>query len=477
MTLLVAGVSQSTMWMVSDTAITGSGITLRKRTHQIKVIPSRDGFALIGFAGDQHHGTRLIENAASQPSRSRAVEVLADGHRRYPSVDFAYGHIDEGGAHLFQISEGTVREVPALYLGLPAAFEHFQRIRHNAEIDSTPEAIRAFVCGSRSAEPVPQPLSIAITSMLQLFAERSERDVAGWPVPYFLTKEGAFFCGYGYSVSDPILTKIGPGSIVPHGTAEAGGFGLSVTELGHAKGMVVYWLQQPGGTVFVRTSEGYDVHEFHGTPSQFRESAFSAIGEPVTLLFGDQPHGSPESIVVLRDEAGIPSMAIAKHGDSFSFSVLNVETPFRVRASVNLNPDSDAERPGGSLSSDQLSLNLSDDKSTATVGLLRDGKTATEITLHPAELDLIIAKLGEARAVMSEQIPTQPPQDAGRRELAVIDPVWRTDPPLHTGLDGVILRLRHLGYGWLTFILPHNEALSLGKWLCEYEEARARSGA
>jgi hypothetical protein len=240
--------------------------------------------------------------------------------------------------------------------------------------------------------------------------------------------------------------------------------------------MVVYWLQQPGGTVFVKTSQGYDVHEFNGVPSQFKESAFSAIGEPINLLFGDQPPGPPESIMVLRDEAGIPSMAIAKHGDSFSFSVLNVSTPFRARASVSLKPDSDAERPGGSLSTDRLSLNLSDDKSSATLALLRDGKAANEISLRPAQLDLIIAKLGEARAVMSEQVPPQPPQDAGTRELAVIDPIWRTDPPLHAGLDGVVLRLRHPGFGWVTFILPHNEAVSLGKWLCEYEEARAKSG-
>ena len=49
-------------------------------------------------------------------------------------------------------------------------------------------------------------------------------------------KEGAFMCGYGYSVSDPIFDRIAPGSIVPHGTAEAGGYGLSVTELANEKG-------------------------------------------------------------------------------------------------------------------------------------------------------------------------------------------------------------------------------------------------
>jgi hypothetical protein len=313
--------------MVADTAITGGGLTSRQRAYQIKIVPSRDGRALLGFAGDQHYGRQLMEDAASLPAGARAVEVLACSHRQYPSVDFAYAYVDRVGPHLIRISKGAAQELPAFHIGLSDAFEHFQRIRHRSEIDPTPEAIRAFVCGSRSPEPVPQPLSVAITSMLCLFAERSERDVGGWPVPYFLTSEGAFFCGYGYSVSDPILTKIGPGSIVPHGTPEAGGFGLSVTELGHGKGMVVYWLQEPGGMVFLRTADGYSAQCFEGPPSQFKQAVFSAVGEPINLLFSEQPHGPPQSITVLRDEAGTLNMAIAKHGDSFSFSVFERRNP------------------------------------------------------------------------------------------------------------------------------------------------------
>jgi hypothetical protein len=114
--------------------------------------------------------------------------------------------------------------------------------------------------------------------MLQVFAERSERDVGGWVTPYLLTKEHAFLCGYAYSVSDPILTKIGPGSIVPHGTSEAGGFGLSVTEVGDCEGVIVYWLQQPGGTVFITGEQGYTTHHFEGRPSEFITRASTAVG-------------------------------------------------------------------------------------------------------------------------------------------------------------------------------------------------------
>src|SRR6266571_4959534 len=88
--------------------------------------------------------------------------------------------------------------------------------------------------------------------MLRLFAERSERAVGGWVTPYYLTREGAFLCGYGYAVSGPVLTRIGPGSTVPHGTAEAGDFELSLTELGVLRGVIVYWLQRPEGAMFLK---------------------------------------------------------------------------------------------------------------------------------------------------------------------------------------------------------------------------------
>lgn len=276
MTLLVAGISGSNPWMVAHTVIDGP-LATRQRTYEIKIVPSRDDRALLGFAGDLHYGRRSIEAAASIPAGAKAAEILAANHRQCPSADFAYAYIDRAGPHLVQISEGAAREVPTFHIGLFDAFAHFQRIRHDKEIDATPDAIRIFVCGSRSFQPVPDPLSEAITSMLRLFAERSKRDVGGWPVPYFLTGEGAFFCGYGYSVSDPILRKITPGSVVPHGTSGAGGFSLSVTELGHGKGIVVYWLQQPGGTVFLRTAHGYDAREFSGTPSHFKKSRIRSL--------------------------------------------------------------------------------------------------------------------------------------------------------------------------------------------------------
>ena len=181
-----------------------------------------------------------------------------------------------------------------------------------------------------------------------------ERDVGGWATAYVLTKEGAFLCNYSYAVSDPILTKIGPGSTIPHGTADAGGFGLSVTEFGELQGVVVYWLQQPGGTVFVRGADGYKAHAFRGLPTEFIAEASTALNRKVEILFGDQPSGPARKISILRDENGLPSIALADHGGSLSFSVLNVSTPFKTDAALDLAGGGETGALRRELASDQI---------------------------------------------------------------------------------------------------------------------------
>ena len=149
--------------------------------------------------------------------------------------------------------------------------------------------------------------------MLRTFLQRAERDVGGWAVPYVLVSEGVYMCGYAHGVSDPILDRIGPGAIVPHGTAEAGGYGLSVTEFGGLEGMVVYYRQLPGGLVLIREKLGYRTVRIDGAPAAFRAKASDLLGAPVDIFFGeDTPVGLPESITVLRDEDGQPAAAIAQ---------------------------------------------------------------------------------------------------------------------------------------------------------------------
>src|SRR5262249_11160319 len=153
------------------------------------------------------------------------------------------------------------------------------------------------------------------------------------------------------------------GASLPHGTAEAGGFGLSITEVGHADGLTVYWLQQPGGMVFLRDANGYERSSFEGTPNEFIARASAATGKKIELWFGEQPTGIPQSITVMRDESGVPSIAIAKHGDSFSFSVLNTGTPFRTNVTMNL-AGRPIDLPGGNPNAEGVRVNLAEDKST-----------------------------------------------------------------------------------------------------------------
>jgi hypothetical protein len=62
-------------------------------------------------------------------------------------------------------------------------------------------------------------------------------------------------------------------------------------------------------------------------------------------------------------------------------------------------------------------------------------------------------------------VSAEPKQDPGSREFLVIDPAWRTEGSPHAEIDGVLMRLRHIGLGWVSFLLPRKEASALGKWL------------
>jgi hypothetical protein len=185
--------------------------------------------------------------------------------------------------------------------------------------------------------------------------------------------------------------------------------------------MVVYWLQQPGGSVYSRTADGYDVLKFDGMPSVFKQLASTVLGQTVELMFGDQPTGPPASVTIMRDERGVPSMVLARHGDALSFSVLNVGTKFRMRATVSLK-GTEQDKPGGLLATDHVAVTLDASKSTATIDLLTDGKPATRIELQTPELDAVLAALGEARAIMRDGVPTTAPEQRSARELVITPP-------------------------------------------------------
>ena len=81
MSLVVVGVTDCTVWMLSDTAITGPKIELRERQYLPKIEPSNSGTSLVAFAGDEHNGSRLIREAIAEKDTNRAIQILVDGGR------------------------------------------------------------------------------------------------------------------------------------------------------------------------------------------------------------------------------------------------------------------------------------------------------------------------------------------------------------------------------------------------------------
>jgi hypothetical protein len=328
MTLLVAANDEKEIWMVADTAITGGTIAVREQEYEIKIVPSKDKRALIGFAGDHHFGSKAIHQAAIVSSGKEGIAILEGVSGDHTSAEFAYGYFDGNKTQLLRIKNGKSEPVPTLHLGSDEAFEHFQKIRLRADIDFVPGALVIFFCGNWLSGVIPQNVKNAIRAMFALFAERQERDLGGWPTAFMLTKEGAALVGYGYSVSDPILPQITPGSVVPHGTPSGGGFTLSITESGRDGSMVVYWLQRPGGSVYVRTNTGYDAHHFDGNPTKFTADAKAALKREIHVMCNETDLGVPDRTSVHLDANGKPGVAIATKGRSFSVFALNVTTPF-----------------------------------------------------------------------------------------------------------------------------------------------------
>jgi hypothetical protein len=100
-----------------------------------------------------------------------------------------------------------------------------------------------------------------------------------------------------------------------------------------------------------------------------------------------------------------------------------------------------------------------------------EGQPTAKVVMNARDLDLAIAVLGEARALLRDAVPPEPRKDKGTREVMVLDPAWRTQMPMHPSLNGLELRLRHPGLGWLTFVIPWHEAKSLGEWLSKNSTA------
>ena len=451
MTLVIAGITDNSVWMLGDTAITEGTIGIREREFAVKIDVGETFPALVGFAGGPEYGARAVRQAAVANSPEAALRLLEEASQP-GGIDFVYGWIDGDKPRLAKITSGGTRESPAAYIGSPEAFSLFQEIRHGEKGSYAPLAFKNFMCAMRGDEvSVPIELSNAVQSLLDVFVSRQEHDVGGWAVPYLLTSKGAHFCSYSYSVSDPVFNQIIPGSIIDHGTPEGGGATLSVTEIPENNGMVVYWLQLPGGYVWLRGDDGYISHFFKGGPSVFKRAVRDALSLDVDLWAGDQPLGPPRRLTIVRGSDGCIDATIADHGNGLTFAVHNTATEFRHASKLFLGENNPSAPTG------VIIEKLSD--AVAEIRL-PEGKAS----LDALGIEQLMAKLAEIRSQLRPEVRTDL---LSVTTVAQIDPAWRTFPVLHPGIGGLTLNLRHSGYGWLGFVLPLWEARNLGQWLID----------
>lgn len=113
----------------------------------------------------------------------------------------------------------------------------------------------------------------------------------------------------------------------------------------------------------------------------------------------------------------------------------------------------------------ELKVTLHPDRQNATLEMHMNGSPLGHIIMDATNLSETIETLGHIRAAMADEVPRE--IDPGTRLLAIPDPIWQTLRPTepHAPPDSVILALRDPGRGWLSFLLPGNEARTLATWL------------
>ena len=110
-----------------------------------------------------------------------------------------------------------------------------------------------------------------------------------------------------------------------------------------------------------------------------------------------------------------------------------------------------------------LNAVLSKDRNTATFVLMINGQSLGHITLEESDVEDLIHRAAVIRASMAEPIPGEIEPTA--RLVVAYNPMWKIKIPENSLKPGVLLTFRHPGFGWLTNLLPRNEAQKLGQSL------------
>ncbi|MGO9545225.1 MAG: hypothetical protein ACLPPF_10565 [Rhodomicrobium sp.] len=104
---------------------------------------------------------------------------------------------------------------------------------------------------------------------------------------------------------------------------------------------------------------------------------------------------------------------------------------------------------------------LEDDRKIVT--LTFDAEPRVSLKLAVDAVDDILANLGEFRGGMTPEVKRD--WAPGQKVRAVPDPRWYTELDLMRGDS--LLHIRDPRFGWLSYLLPREEARKLGQYLIE----------
>jgi len=181
--------------MGGDAAITDVGTEIRDRQYQLKIVPSPDGRALQGVAGDAHPGSKIIQQAARLPA-GETVTFLLESHRENPSVDLAMDTWMTPGHTSCGFRRATRENCRPSISATPTPLNIFNALGTMPKIHQYPEQCQVSFPVQGIRIQCRKGLNTAITSMPLLFAARSERDVGWWPTAHSITSGKAFFVDY-----------------------------------------------------------------------------------------------------------------------------------------------------------------------------------------------------------------------------------------------------------------------------------------
>lgn len=301
--------------------------------------------------------------------------------------------------------------------------------------------------------------------MISLFASRTDHDVGGWPLPYILGTEGPSLVSYAYSTTDPVMVGLPLGTPIQFGTASAGGFALSLTRASEVDGVVVYWLQMPGGRVFARERSGYSSYHFNGGPAEFGRNVRERLGFEPSLWFGEESTLVPKYINIISDHNGLDRLAINSDGNNFNFTWLGNNTDASFSIEHQKTMDDPFEQPV--LTRDGSRIEFEAQSDTRLKITIIKAEISVSCDLDASELDSFLRQLSAKRAELNPEVPMERPR--GVPHVVTIDPVWRTEPSPDPSA-GALLWLRHPGAGWIGGNMPSHEAKNLGNWLVTYAD-------